>query len=137
MRKVMDLAAITVMALGMTIAQAQEAESCGASGVQSELNECAYSEWQAADAALNGAYTEALATAREIDAGLPEAEQGAEASLRAAQRAWVAYRDAACETEGYLFKGGSAEPMVVLGCKAALTRARTDDLVYLVDVRKG
>jgi uncharacterized protein YecT (DUF1311 family) len=55
-------------------------------------------------------------------------------SLLEAQRAWLRYRDAHCRTEGYIARGGSMEPMLVSGCKAHLTRMRTEELKALVDV---
>ena len=67
----------------------------------------------------------------EIDASLPDAEQGAATGLRDGQRAWITYRDAACATEGYLSHGGSIEPMVVAYCLARLTKARAADVWML------
>jgi uncharacterized protein YecT (DUF1311 family) len=53
---------------------------------------------------------------------------GEEASLREAQRAWVAFRDAHCRLESYEARGGSMQPMLDAGCRATLTRARTAEL---------
>lgn len=110
--------------------QAQEVD-CANAMAQVELTYCAEQDWLAADAALNAAYKQARQAQQTIDAGLPAAEQGAEAQLRDAQRSWVAFRDAACAAEGYQMHGGSAEPMVIYGCRARLTEARTADLLLL------
>ena len=66
-----------------------------------------------------------------VDDGLAPADRGAVVNLRAAQRAWITFRDAACAAEGYQMHGGSAEPMVIYGCRARLTEARLADLQYL------
>ena len=44
------------------------------------------------------------------------------------QRGWIAYRDGQCELYGFEARGGSMEPMLVSGCKADMTRARTKEL---------
>jgi len=54
--------------------------------------------------------------------------------LLEAQRAWLVYRDAQCRLEGYSLLGGSAQPMIVSGCLAMLTRQRTQELRDLVEV---
>lgn len=104
---------------------------CAKAMAQVELTYCAEQDWMAADAALNAAYKAARQAQQAIDADLPAAERGAEAQLRDAQRAWVSFRDAACAAEGYQMHGGSAEPMVIYGCRARLTEARTADLLVL------
>ena len=104
---------------------------CANAIAQVELTLCAEQDWLAADAALNAAYKLARQAMRDIDAALPEHERGAEAHLRDAQRAWVTFRDAACAAEGYQMHGGSAEPMVIYGCRARLTQQRATDLQQL------
>ena len=92
---------------------------------QADLNDCTALAYEAADEELNLAYGAALGAARQFDSW-PEGR--AEATLRAAQRAWVAFRDAACEAEAALWDGGSAQPMIRSGCLERLTLQRTDDL---------
>jgi uncharacterized protein YecT (DUF1311 family) len=48
--------------------------------------------------------------------------------LREAQRAWVSFRDAQCRLESFEARGGSMQPMLDSGCRAAVTRARTAEL---------
>ena len=67
------------------------------------------------------------------DANLPAAEQGGAQALKEAQRAWITFRDKACEAEGYAFKGGSAEPLLVYGCMRVLTEERTAHLTSMVE----
>lgn len=98
---------------------------------QQEMNFCAEQDWMDMDAVLNLAYKEAMARMKSFDADLPKSERGAEENLRNAQRAWVTFRDAACAAEGYAWHGGSAEPMIIYGCRARLTRQRNDDLAQM------
>ncbi|KPP90308.1 lysozyme inhibitor LprI family protein [Erythrobacter sp. HL-111] len=101
---------------------------------QQEMNWCAAQDYEEADRALNAQWRTAAREAKERDRQRSEAERehdprpGHFASLLEAQRAWLAFRNAHCRLEGYVFRGGSAEPMVRSACLAALTRARTAQL---------
>lgn len=113
-------------------AAAQEVD-CANAMAQQELNQCAYADWEAADADLNEAYAEAMALLQDWDANLPANEQGGAAALREAQRAWITFRDKACEAEGYAMKGGSAEPLLVYGCMRQVTEDRARQLWAMVE----
>ncbi|MDP3340247.1 lysozyme inhibitor LprI family protein [Frigidibacter sp.] len=104
---------------------------CANAKTQMEMTFCAEQDWIAADADLNAAWAPAMAAMRALDEGQPADLKGAADALRAAQRAWVSYRDLACTAEGYQMRGGSAEPMVIYGCRARLTEARTEELLAL------
>ena len=104
---------------------------CANAEAQVEMTYCAEQDWNAADAELNVAYQHAMAALKQIDADLPIADRGAADFLRQAQRDWISYRDNACAAEAYAMHGGSAEPMVIYGCRARLTRERTDGLGYI------
>lgn len=113
-------------------AAAQEID-CAHAVAQADLNQCAYAEWEAADAILNSAYREAMVLMKAWDRDLPQDESGAADALKEAQRAWIAFRDKACEAEGYAMKGGSAEPLLVYGCMRQLTEDRTGQLVAMLN----
>lgn len=113
-------------------ATAQEID-CSTSVTQTEMSQCAYDDWEAADAELNAVYKRAMKLLAGWDADLPENERGGAAALKEAQRAWITFRDKACEVEGYAMKGGSAEPLLVYGCMRQLTEDRTAQLMGLVD----
>lgn len=113
-------------------AAAQEID-CANAMAQQEMNQCAYDDWEMADADLNAAYKQAMALLKEWDAGLPEEERGGAEALREAQRAWISFRDSACEAEGYAMKGGSAEPLLVYGCMRVLTEERSAHLTGMVE----
>lgn len=113
-------------------AGAQEMD-CANTMVQMELNQCAYQDWEAADAELNAAYTQAMTLLQGWDENLPKNERGGSVLLKEAQRAWITFRDKACAAEGYGVKGGSAEPLVIYGCMRLLTQERTAHLTTLFD----
>jgi uncharacterized protein YecT (DUF1311 family) len=98
---------------------------------QLAMNQAAGADWKRADAAMNVQYRATMASMKAADAHPePAAATGPTyaAALLASQRAWLAFRDAECFSEGYRYRGGSMAPMEVLGCKANLTRARTRQL---------
>ena len=122
-----------ILAVGLAGSAGAQEVDCANATAQMELTYCAEQDWLAADEALNAAYGEAKALMQQIDADLPKAERGAEVYLRDAQRAWISFRDAACAAEGYAMHGGSAEPMLIYGCRARLTEQRTEDLQLLTE----
>jgi len=85
---------------------------------QSEMNQQAYADFEKADAALNKIYAQVLAK-------LDVEGQG---KLKAAQRAWVTFRDAQAELDADLMRGGSAAPLLRAGSLAGSTTRRTQDL---------
>lgn len=56
------------------------------------------------------------------------ADAAARGHLAAAQKAWVAYREAACASEADAFAGGTQAAVVVAQCLARLTQERAADL---------
>lgn len=118
------LAVLLALAAGPAAAQ-----GCGDAVTQMEMNRCAAEAWDAADAELNRAYGKALDAARAMDA---RGDGAPERTLREAQRAWVAFRDLACEAEAQPFQPGSITGLIQATCLERLTRARTDDLVLYV-----
>jgi uncharacterized protein YecT (DUF1311 family) len=98
---------------------------------QAAMNACAAIEFERADAALNAAWPEVIAGAREMDSEINrEFDQAptSEQVLREAQRAWVTFRDAHCTYEGHEARGGSMESLIFNGCRARVTRERIAQL---------
>ncbi len=91
---------------------------------QQGINACLADDWCAADARLNDVYQRLMR-----NVGPSEAN-----TLRAAQRAWITFRDAACDVEAAQMRGGSGEPMLWFGCLGRLTDRRVDDLENLVEL---
>ncbi|MGI9106699.1 MAG: lysozyme inhibitor LprI family protein [Pyrinomonadaceae bacterium] len=90
-------------------------DPCSGAGDQFELNRCAARASDKADAELNKVYQQLMK-----DAGSAE-----RVKLRAAQLAWIKFRDTHCDYETVDHKGGSIYPMVYSFCLAKVTAART------------
>lgn len=114
-----------------------EGYDCGDPLTQHEINACAHIDYLDADAGLNAQWALTAATMKQWDAeygdSFSDGRPGFFDTLLAAQRAWLNYRDRHCASEGYLFRNGSAEPMMVSTCMARLSRERTEQLKELVE----
>lgn len=102
---------------------------------QMEMTFCAHEDFVDADALMNAQWALTSAEMKLRDEGFDPSwddRPGYFETLLDAQRAWLAYRDAHCLSEGYAARGGSMEPMLVSGCKAHLTRLRTAELEQLM-----
>jgi len=131
-RTLVAIAALFVFA--PNVAQAQNWDCSDPGNLpQQGMNHCAHQDYLAADVDLNTAYKQARTVMRGMDEFLPASERGAADSLLRAQRAWITFRDAACESEGFSYRGGSMESFIVASCKSELTRQRTDQLRSLAD----
>jgi uncharacterized protein YecT (DUF1311 family) len=90
---------------------------------QSQMNQEEYARFEKADANLNKIYVQLLA---KLDA------EG-KAKLRAAQRAWVIFRDAQADLEADLMRGGSAASLLHSGSMKVNTERRIADLKQMLD----
>lgn len=113
--------------------------NCDEPMVQQEMNWCAHQDYLAADAELNAQWAKTSAIQKERDeqwldghGNVDDGRPGFFQTMLAAQRAWIAYRDAHCSSEGYYARGGTLEPLLVSSCKAELTRERTAQLAGLI-----
>ncbi|WP_081940360.1 lysozyme inhibitor LprI family protein [Sphingopyxis sp. LC81] len=59
-------------------------------------------------------------------------ESATESTVKLCPRNLV-YRDKHCMREGYIMRGGSAEPYVYNTCRSRLTKARTAELKVLAE----
>jgi uncharacterized protein YecT (DUF1311 family) len=85
---------------------------------QAEMNREAAAAFQKADAQLNKVYAQVVA---KLD------EEG-QAKLKAAQRAWIAFRDAQAELEADAMRDGTGATALRSEASAALTVKRTESL---------
>lgn len=111
------------------LAQAAHAEDCANATTQAAMNSCAASAFTKADAALNATY--AQVTSRLAHA--PDTKR----SLVAAQRAWLAFRDAECTFETASTVDGSIHPMLVSICRTGLTQAREKSFRAMLHCAEG
>lgn len=84
---------------------------------------CATKETQAADVELNVAYQHALG---QLDGS--DKLKAARTSLVESERDWIKFRDADCDVQANIFKGGSMDGAMVEACKKSLTEQRTKEL---------
>jgi uncharacterized protein YecT (DUF1311 family) len=106
---------------------------CNNAQTQADMNQCAAEDYRKADAAMNAQWAETRAAMLAWDkATPPSGDNGAAKRLLASQRSWLAYRDAACDVEGYSAEGGSMQPLLISSCLAELTKRRTEELRSLV-----
>lgn len=121
---------------GTSAAQAEDQNNvnCADQQTQFDMNYCAGLAYKAADGDLNTDYKVARDYMIEIDGYLSEDMAGAKQALLEAQRAWIKYRDLACNAEGFSVRGGTMEPGIVASCLERITRQRSEDLRRLYEI---
>ena len=126
--KLPHLFAPLVLLIPLRLLAAQsDAPDCRAPTTQADMSRCAYETFLAA----NGAQAAVL---KEFTQGLSAPGRQ---RLRAAQKAWIAWRGAQCEFETGGSGGGSARELARWSCTAKLTRERTVALQKLADCPEG
>jgi uncharacterized protein YecT (DUF1311 family) len=105
------------------------AQPCGDQSTQLALNRCADAAYGKTDGELNVAY-------REITTRLAADAEG-KRHLVAAQRAWLAFRDAECAFATAASADGSIYPMLRANCLDGLTGARLTQLRRYLDCQEG
>ncbi|WP_336801360.1 lysozyme inhibitor LprI family protein [Kaistia sp. MMO-174] len=124
MRRFVLIAAMTLAGL-----PAAQAVDCDNAEDQATMTACADMALKATDRQLNTTYQ---AITRRLADDPDTAKQ-----LVAAQRAWIAFRDAECDFRSSGVSGGSAYPMVRAACLDGLTRTRLDQLKTLLVCQEG
>jgi uncharacterized protein YecT (DUF1311 family) len=131
------LASTILVSATMVFAQQSEKSddpqhACNSATSQMELNQCAGEQYHKADARLNAIYRKALeimqknlADAQEQrDAQLIKSSQQSIEKLKAAERAWIQYRDLHCDAAGQQYE---ADDLGVLhGGNNAASRNRNE-----------
>jgi uncharacterized protein YecT (DUF1311 family) len=88
-----------------------------------DTGQCLIRVTQGVDAKLNDAYKKALKKWAD--------RPGVISKLRDAQRAWITYRDANCESEHRTYDGGTMGPNMYGFCQIRLTRQRIQEIKYI------
>lgn len=126
---------ITAAFLAAALPAAAQEPRCNPSGNQAELNACAADDFNKADKELNTTWQALLRK--------EAADQVFIAKLRAAQKAWLAFRDAeleahfACEGNDSRMCWGSMEGMSFMMRKKDLTQQRTKMLKDMLEHGHG
>ena len=115
---------------------------CDAAQTQMEITNCWEDQAQKADARLNVLYQKLQklikAKMAEDDATLKGYRSRALEKMKAAELAWVHYRDAQCDAAEQQYEGGSIAPSIHAGCVTNLTDQRITELqktyaIYLLE----
>ena len=120
-----------LLLISLVLAQVSpvNADDCENAETQAMMNECANEALKRSDSQLNAVY-------KQIEA-LLKSDGDKTKMLIAAQRAWVAYRDAKCKFSASGVSGGSLYPSVYAGCLDSLTKARIGDLKNYAACQEG
>lgn len=121
-------------AAGLARAEDQPQIDCSSGGNSTaEQQYCSEQALDKADKQLNAIYKKALATEANLDKQAASKEQaGAVNSLKKAQRIWIQYRDAHCDTVGYEAQGGTILGSLLMDCKKEMTEGRIKELKALI-----
>lgn len=104
--------------LGQVAYAKNQADPCMNAKTQIEMNECYNQQAKKADAELNVVY-------RKLMSAL---DQNSQAKLKAAEIAWIKYRDANCAFVAGVNEGGSVYLTAVSVCTADMTHKRINEL---------
>jgi len=116
-----------VMTAGFVAGQGRKKpEPCADAQSQAEMNNCWGNEYKKADAQLNQTYQQLAAMLEDED----------KTELKAAENAWIKYRDALCDFVADQYKGGSIRPMIHAICLGDVTSNRTTELKNQIKERK-
>ncbi|HIC8886273.1 TPA: lysozyme inhibitor LprI family protein [Klebsiella aerogenes] len=116
------IAAATLLASG-----AAWADDCSNANTQTEMNQCAAAQYQAADKKLNETWQQALKRASGQQQEL----------LKKAQQAWISLRDADCAFLASGAEGGSMQPMLISQCMTDKSVEREAFLASLLQCEDG
>ena len=112
-----------------SLCQSKKSACWNTANTQFDLNRCAGADASAADAELNTVYQRLLSSLK--------GDEVAIGKLRAAQRAWVAFRDAQLDAlfpaENKQTEYGSMYPMCYAGAATAMTKERTAQLRQMLE----
>lgn len=124
----MRLTVLSTCLAVLVAAPAARAQECDRSDdSQQMMNICADADYQAADAKLNATYKGLVG----------DGDEKSNKLLQAAQRAWIAFRDAECAYSAADSEGGSIYPMEVSQCLTELTNERVKQLTSGRNCQEG
>ncbi len=130
--KVRTLSMLFVLLLAIGLPMKAQSKPCGSGGheSQAEMNQCAIDEFKNADKRLNETYKELLDKLKSNKTALNK--------VIAAERAWIAFRDAELAARWPLAPSenpqalGSVHPFCFHEALTEMTNRRTDELRYLL-----
>ncbi|AEG98120.1 TPA: lysozyme inhibitor LprI family protein [Klebsiella aerogenes] len=116
-----------IAAAALLASGAAWADDCSNANTQTEMNQCAAAQYQAADKKLNETWQQALKRASGQQQEL----------LKKAQQAWISLRDADCAFLASGAEGGSMQPMLISQCMTDKSVEREAFLASLLQCEDG
>lgn len=116
-----------IAAAALLASGAAWADDCSNANTQTEMNQCAAAQYQAADKKLNETWQQALKRASGQQLEL----------LKKAQQAWISLRDADCAFLASGAEGGSMQPMLISQCMTDKSVEREALLASLLQCEDG
>ncbi|EPL7510778.1 lysozyme inhibitor LprI family protein [Klebsiella aerogenes] len=116
-----------IAAAALLASGAAWADDCSNANTQTEMNQCAAAQYQAADKKLNETWQRALKRASGQQQEL----------LKKAQQAWISLRDADCAFLASGAEGGSMQPMLISQCMTDKSVEREAFLASLLQCEDG
>ncbi|WP_213200331.1 lysozyme inhibitor LprI family protein [Klebsiella aerogenes] len=116
-----------IAAAALLASAAAWADDCSNANTQTEMNQCAAAQYQAADKKLNETWQQALKRASGQQLEL----------LKKAQQAWISLRDADCAFLASGAEGGSMQPMLISQCMTDKSVEREAFLASLLQCEDG
>jgi uncharacterized protein YecT (DUF1311 family) len=119
------------MTIGLLVTAAAFAEDqpiCPDAQTTIEIGECVSKEYDKADAELNAVWKKVMASFKKNDYLPAEAVKEWKDTMLAAQRDWIAFKEADCDAVGFEWYGGTGQGNAITFCLLGHTTARTKDL---------
>ncbi|MFY0129208.1 lysozyme inhibitor LprI family protein [Klebsiella aerogenes] len=116
-----------IAAAALLASGAAWADDCSNANTQTEMNQCAAAQYQAADKKLNETWQQALKRASGQQQEL----------LKKAQQTWISLRDADCAFLASGAEGGSMQPMLISQCMTDKSVEREAFLASLLQCEDG
>lgn len=116
-----------IAAAALLASGAAWADDCSNANTQTEMNQCAAAQYQAADKKLNETWQQAL---KRVSGQQQEL-------LKKAQQAWISLRDADCAFLASGAEGGSMQPMLISQCMTDKSVEREAFLASLLQCEDG
>ncbi|HGA2976227.1 TPA: lysozyme inhibitor LprI family protein [Klebsiella aerogenes] len=116
-----------IAAAALLASGAAWADDCSNANTQTEMNQCAAAQYQAAYKKLNETWQQALKRASGQQLEL----------LKKAQQAWISLRDADCAFLASGAEGGSMQPMLISQCMTDKSVEREAFLASLLQCEDG
>lgn len=137
---------LLLLCASATLVRAQTPDPCATAITQLDIDTCYAQQWKMTDLSLNHTYrATVLALEHELDDARKHSDNdqlsldsAAIADLKAAQDAWIKYRDLHCKAAGQQVQGGSIQPFVISQCMTLVTQHRIEEIraAYAIGGRK-